>query len=121
MENKKMTKRDYFNVLLEIGAVASNESLVNFINHELELLDNKSSKSKETKTQVENKGIKEVIVNVLTENARPMTITDLQGANENLKELSNQKISALLTQLVNGNVVERIKDKKTTYFQIKSV
>ena len=51
MENKKMTKKDYFNELLKIGAVASNESLVDFINHELELLDRKSSKSTLSKKQ----------------------------------------------------------------------
>ena len=121
MENKKMTKKDYFNELLKIGAVASNESLVDFINHELELLDRKSSKSTLSKTQVENNSIKDIIVNVLQENAKPMTITEIQTVNEDLKELSNQKISALLKQLVDNDVVERLVDKKKTYFQIKSV
>ena len=121
MENKKMTKKDYFNELLKIGAVASNESLVDFINHELELLDRKSSKSTLSKTQVENNSIKDIIVNVLQENAKPMTITEIQTSNEDLKELSNQKISALLKQLVDTDIVERIVDKKKTYFQIKSV
>ena len=121
MENKKMTKKDYFNELLKIGAIASNENLVDFINHELELLDRKSSKSTLSKTQVENNGIKDIIVNVLQENSKPMTITEIQASNEDLKELSNQKISALLKQLVDTDLVERIVDKKKTYFQIKSV
>lgn len=121
MENKKMTKKDYFNELLKIEAVASNTELVDFINHEVELLNRKSSKSTLTKVQVENNNIKEVIVNVLQENAKPMTITDIQASNEDLKELSNQKISALLKQLVDTDIVERISDKKKTYFQIKSV
>lgn len=121
MENKKMTKKDYFNELLKIGAIASNESLVDFINHELELLDRKSSKSTLSKTQVENNSIKDIIINVLQESAKPMTITEIQLVNEDLKELSNQKISALLKQLVDTDLVERIVDKKKTYFQIKSV
>ena len=50
-----------------------------------------------------------------------MTITEIQTINGDLKELSNQKISALLKQLVDSDVVERIVDKKKTYFQIKSV
>mgnify|MGYP003476065849 FL=1 len=50
-----------------------------------------------------------------------MTITEIQTSNEDLKELSNQKISALLKQLVDTDLVERIVDKKKTYFQIKSV
>lgn len=121
MENKKMTKRDYFKALLEIGAVASNSELVDFINHELELLDRKSSKSTLNKTQVENQGTKQVILSVLEEIAKEMTITDIQGASEELKDLSNQKMSALLKQLVDENLVERIVDKKKTYFKIKSV
>lgn len=121
MENKKMTKKDYFNELLKIEAVTSNGSLVDFINHELELLDRKSSKSTLTKTQVENNSLKDVIVGVLQENARPMTITEIQAANEDLKELSNQKVSALLKQLIDNDIVERVPDKKKTYFQIKSV
>ena len=121
MENKKMTKKDYFKELLNIEVIASNESLVDFINHELELLDRKSSKSTLSKTQVENNSIKDIIVSVLQESAKPMTITDIQASNEDLKELSNQKISALLKQLVDTDLVERIVDKKKTYFQIKSV
>ena len=121
MENKKMTKKDYFKELLNIETIASNESLVDFINHELELLDRKSSKSTLSKTQVENNSIKDIIVSVLQESAKPMTITDIQASNEDLKELSNQKISALLKQLVDTDLVERIVDKKKTYFQIKSV
>ena len=121
MENKKMTKKDYFNELLKIEAVASNGSLVDFINHEVGLLEKKSSKSTLSKTQVENNSIKDIIMNVLQESARPMTITEIQAVNEDLKELSNQKISALLKQLVDTDLVERVVDKKKTYFQIKSV
>ena len=105
MENKKMTKKDYFKELLQIEAVASNESLVDFINHELELLEKKSSKSTLSKTQVENNSIKDIIINVLQEKSKPMTITEIQASNEDLKELSNQKISALLKQLVDTDLV----------------
>lgn len=121
MENKKMTKKDYFKELLQIEVVASNKDLVDFINHEVGLLEKKSSKSALSKTQVENNSIKDIIMNVLQESAKPMTITEIQSVNEDLKELSNQKISALLKQLVDTDLVERVVDKKKTYFQIKSV
>ena len=63
MANKKMTKKDYFNELLEIAEVQDNKSMVDFINHELELLEKKnaSNSSTETKTQKANAGIKENI------------------------------------------------------------
>lgn len=121
MENKKMTKKDYFKTLLEIKGVAENSDLVSFINHELELLERKSSKSTLTKTQVENTSIKEIIINTLQEIAKPATITELQDFNEDLKALSNQKISALLKQLVDADVVKRVLDKKKTYFTLASV
>lgn len=113
---KRITKRDYFNELK--GIVANRQDLVDFINHELELLDKKSSNKTPTKTQVENEGLKGVIVEVLTNATEPMTITDITNANDKLVGLSNQKISALLIQLIGANQVVRTSDKKKAYFSI---
>ena len=115
MENKKMTKKDYFGVLLEM--VSGNEELTNFIIHEIELLEKKSSKSGQTKTQKENETIKEKIVETLRELGRYATITDIQEANAELGAYSNQKISALLKQLVDTQVIEKMVDKKKAYFK----
>lgn len=112
---KKVTKKEYFGMLREL--VADNAELTAFIDHEVELLNKKSNKSGATKTQKENEGTKAIIVEVLG-TADKMTITEMQNANEELKALSNQKISALLTQLVNAKQVKREKDKKTTYFKL---
>ena len=55
--SKKMTKKDYFFMLLELSDVQDNEDLVNFINHEIELLNKKnSSEKKPTATQLANDG-----------------------------------------------------------------
>ena len=116
MENKKMTKRDYFKEILEI--VKENEDLTNFINHELELLDKKNSNSTMTKTQVENENIKKVIVNALTEIGTPVTITELQKKCVDLENYSNQKISALLKQLVDNKVVKKVVEKRITRFYV---
>lgn len=114
-EIKKMTKKDYFNELKVL--VADRQDLVDFIDHEIELLSKKSSKSTPTKTQVENEAIKEKIVATLVELDRYATITDIQNANTELADLSNQKVSALLKQLVDTNVVEKMLDKKKAYFK----
>jgi len=113
---KRITKRDYFNELK--GIVANREDLVAFIDHELELLDRKSSVKTPSKTQLENENIKGVIVATLKELAKPSTITDIQNANVELGALSNQKISALLTQLKDSNAIVRVVDKKKAYFSI---
>ena len=114
-EIKKMTKKDYFNVIKEL--VIDRQDLVDFIDHEIELLNKKSSKTSPTKTQIENEKIKSVIVETLTNIGDYATITDIQGANETLANLSNQKVSALLTQLVNDKIVVRMVDKKKAYFK----
>ena len=55
MENKKMTKKEMFGEILK--RVSDNTEMVEFLNHEIELLERKASKSTHTKTQKENEGI----------------------------------------------------------------
>ena len=115
-ETKKLTKKDYFAQIREI--VKDNADLVAFVDHEVELLNKKSTSKTPSKTQIANENIKKVIVDTLSTFEKPITITDIQNANTELTELSNQKISALLTQLVNDKVVVRTTDKKKAYFSI---
>lgn len=114
MAEIKKTKKVYFNEILEI--VKGNSDLENFVNHEIELLDKKNLSKAPTKVQIENESIKETILEVLINSDRKMTISDIQNANEELSSYSNQKISALLTQLVNEKKVERTLEKKKAYF-----
>lgn len=116
---KKITKRDNFNALLAIPAVAENAQLVSFIEHEIELLDKKNSADKKpTAQQIANKGVMETIMQVLSENGGLMTVTDVQKSNAALAELSNQRISALLRQLKDERKVERVEDKRKAFFKI---
>ena len=114
-EIKKLTKKDYFNELK--GLVADRQDLVDFIDHEIELLSKKSSRTAPTKTQLENEKIKEKIVATLVELDKYATITDIQNANTELADLSNQKISALLKQLYDNKIIEKVIDKKKAYFK----
>lgn len=117
MTNKKLTKKDHFNVLLTLAEVQDNQTLVDFINHELELLTKKNStERKPTAAQKENEGIKEIILAALTN--EPTSITDLQKKNASLAEISNQKISALLRQLIIDNKAVRTEDKKKALFSL---
>jgi fructose-1-phosphate kinase PfkB-like protein len=119
MTNKKMTKRDYFNTLLGIAEVKANPELVKFIDHELELLAKKNSADKKpTAVQIANEGIKSVILETLAENEKMMTISEMQKANAELGELSNQRISALVRQLLADEKIERIEEKRKAYFKV---
>lgn len=113
---KKITKKERFMELKEI--VSDRTDLVEFLNHEIELLNKKASVKTPSKTQIENENTKNVIVNVLANGNKPMTITEIQENDSTLATLSNQKVSALLTQLVKDNKVVRTVDKKKAYFTI---
>ena len=120
MATTKMTKRDYFNAILAILATVEDTNvsgLTAFVNHEIELLENKRSSTKPTKTQTENLAVKETIVSVLKEIGKPVTITEMQKFSVDLAEFSCQKLSALLKQLVeNDKTVTKVTEKKKTYF-----
>ena len=121
MENKKMTKKETINLLIDVlmgnKEVEDMQIFVDFLVHERELLEKKSSNSGQTKTQKENETIKEKIVATLKELDKYATITDIQNANEELGAYSNQKISALLKQLVDNKEIDKMIDKKKAYFK----
>ena len=72
-----------------------------------------------TRTEKENNRLKEVIMDAIIDLCRPVRITDLQEYSDELAEISNQKLSALLMQLVNENKLNRVIDKHMSYFIFK--
>ena len=116
MTTKKITKRDRFNALLAIPAVQADPDLVDFIEHELELLAKKNSADKKpTAQQTANEGIKAAIVEAMEPN-HLYTVTELQKSVEACADLSNQRVSALLRQLKDEGAVIRTEDKRKAYF-----
>ena len=113
----KVTKRERFEQIKAL--VKDNEELVAFIDHEIELLNKKNSRSgKPTKTQLENEKIKNTILDILQTTGKPMTVTQLL-TNDELDGLSNQRVSALLTQLRKADAVVRTVEKKVAFYSIK--
>lgn len=111
----KITKKEMFTMIK--AQVKDNAEMVAFIDHEIELLDKKASNKKATKTQEANVGIKSTILAVL-EGGKFMTVTEMQGASAELGELSNQKVSALVRQLVESGEVVKTIDKKVSRFSL---
>ena len=122
MENKKMTKKETINLLIDVlmgnKEVEDVQIFIDFLIHERELLERKSSNSGQTKLQKENELIKEKILNTLEILGRYSTIDEIQSANVELAIYKNQKMTALLTQLVNAKLVDRQVDKKKAYFKL---
>lgn len=112
-----MTKREMF---VEIRkAVASNEEMVAFIDHEIELLNRKSTTPKKpTQTQVENDAYKATIVEYLTAADAPKTIKEMQAEIAEISGLTNQRITHMLTDLVKAETLTKTYIKKTPYFSI---
>jgi hypothetical protein len=111
---KKITKAQMFAQIREV--VADHADMVEFIDHELELLANKSANKKPTKTQEQNEVLKADIVEVLRTFAEGATASEVLGASEKFAGLSNQKISALLNQLkTEGKVVKETDNKKSVF------
>lgn len=115
---KKATKKEMFGKLIELAQENERTDLIDFCEHEIELLNKKASASGQTKTQAENEKIKNVIAEELTRIARAVTISELIKESENLGQYSNQKLSALLKQMVESGTVTKIVDKKKSLFTI---
>ena len=116
---KKFTKREKFEMLAKIEAVASNPLLAEFIEHELELLAKKNSADrKPTASQLANEGIKnEILEGLENEPNRMFTISEMLKAFPCCAELTNQRVSALVRQLVADGKVERLEEKRKAYFR----
>lgn len=119
-----MTKKEYFNAVIENANVilATDPTLefatgvsctdaIKWAEHEIDLLSRKrSASSKPTKRQVENEALKGRIAEILGDEG--MTVTNILDE-LNVEGLSNQRVSALMRQMVaDGKAVkEMVKGK----------
>lgn len=123
MMNKKMTKKEMFAMIMETieGIEVENKNeMLDFINHEVELLNRKHSSNGESKTQKENKILMEQLKEALSQMSRPVTISEFQNlSTHEVATLSNQKLSALLKKLVEEEkTVVKTTEKKKSYFSL---
>lgn len=121
---KKMTQKMQFMNIIDFANEYGREDIVKFCEERIEVLDRRSANKTMTKTQKENEVLMETIVEVLTSLAKPSTISEIQAADERLqfdaegKPITNQKMSALLKQLVDTDKVVKVIEKRKAYFSI---
>ena len=115
---EKRTRKVILGEILEVEGVKGNAEYTEVISKIIEQIDKKNSYKGETKTQKENAGIMEIIKETLRTMNTKARISEIQASNEQLGELSNQKMSALLKKLVDNNEVIKTIDKKIAYFEI---
>lgn len=118
--NRKPTKRDHFNALLAIPAVAADAELVEFINHEIELLDKKNTaERKPTAKQVENAGFKSDILAWMEPATQYAAADVVKGVPSIVAAgLSANRVTAMLTQLVNDGSLIRTEDKRKNFYSL---
>ena len=118
MENKKVTKREVLNMMLEVAEIQANADMLNYVNHELELLDKKNASATKSAKQKENDNIKDVIIELFKKDiTAKYTIDEFREKFETeLGTMSNQKVSALFTQLKKNDIIIRTEEKRKAYF-----
>lgn len=123
MAEKKVTKKENFIKIIEVLQANDRNDLVEVMQHEIDLIEKKALNNKKTKTQEANEDIKDLIVAELVRIATPVTITELLQQSEELANAtnnSNQKVSALMTQLKNtGRVSREQVGKKATFTAVE--
>lgn len=119
--NKKVTKKDNFNVLLAILEAAKEdnlvisddeityESLTEFINGEIELLDKKAASAKKRAAVKKAQGdpLRDRVLSVLTDEPQPIgEILKALGD----PDISTQMVVSRLTQLCSENIGKAVKE-----------
>ena len=119
---KKLTKRQLFAMVEQVVESVETENktlMLEFLSHEMELLEKKATSKKETETQKQNAVLKGVVTEVLLVADKGLTVTEVIKADERLADLSNQKVTHLLKQMVESGDAKRIEDGKKATFVLK--
>lgn len=121
----KMTRKEMFTEIAKVVATVENpikEEMVEFLNHQIELLDKKGSKSGPTKTQLENEKLMADLLEAMMEMEKPVTITEFQKlSSAEVSTLSNQKLNALLKKLKEDGKIYNEVIKKKSYFSVEPI
>jgi DNA-binding transcriptional ArsR family regulator len=128
MANSKVTKRENFadvRAIVEASDSPRKVEILAFLDHEVELLDNKRAKSKESKGKVENRALAEVVIEILAEANIPLKMADLLADEriagftlESGRPVSTPKLSAVIAPMVRDGRVVKTFEKKTPLYSL---
>ena len=113
----RMTKAQKFQILADLPAVKADPMLSEFIAHEMELLAKKNTADKKPTAQQEaNAVIKQNVLTVLAD-GKKHTVSELLKMVPDLPDtMTNQRMSALVRQMVDAGEAIRTEDKRKAYF-----
>ena len=115
----RITKAQKFQMLADLPAVKADPMLSEFIAHEMELLAKKNTADKKPTAQQEvNAVIKQNVLTVLAD-GKKRTVSELLKMVPDLPDtMTNQRMSALVRQMVDAGQVVRSEDKRKAFFAI---
>lgn len=119
MGETKLTKRVLVGKLKELVEgvdVEYKAELLEFLDKEDKALVRKASKP--TKAQLANEPLKEAVLAVLAGAEKPLGVKEIQAADEAFADLSNQKVTSLVTALVKAGRVVKTEDKKKALYSV---
>lgn len=115
----KATKKEMWTIVL--GLVADNKDLSNFVNKEIETLSKKKESKKVAEKKAANDILQCVIVKFFEQDNTPRTVTELIRLIPALNDLTNQKVSAQIKQLVDLEILNKHIDKRVSKFNLAEV
>lgn len=115
----KATKKEMWTIVL--GLVGDNEDLSNFVNKEIETLSKKKESKKVAEKKAANDILQCVIVKFFEQDNTPRTVTELIRMIPALNDLTNQKVSAQIKQLVDLEILNKHIDKRVSKFNLAEV
>jgi len=109
MEEKKMTKKDYYSLIREVvenTEVEDKNELIDFINKQISQIETKAEKAKIRATEKQKTGdeLRSEVKAVLT---NELQIIDTIMAQINNEDITKAKVVARLTQLVKNGEAEK--------------
>ena len=113
----KLTKAQKYEMLLNIEEVKGNPILVEFVEHEMELLANKNTKksAEPTKAQKANAELATAIYNGMVPN-RLYKCAEIAKAIPECEGMSTQKISPIMRN-GEGSLFAKVVEKRVTYYK----
>lgn len=135
MAEKRMTKKDWFETVMEIVLKSdvdedTKKEACEFLAHEVALLTRVRSGMKQTSTKAAHEETMATIMKVLKDAGKPMTITDMlddsrleffiikTDKEEKKERMTNQRLTAIVKKLESANQIVRTEIKKRAYFSL---
>ena len=124
MNNTKMTNVKALEMAIKVLSEDNQyNEVVEKLQKMLETANKKVTSRKPTATQAENEVLKKAIVEYLTSTGEKMTVSEMMKKIPELANLSNQRVTSLVTALYSkdhpeNRVIERAMDKRKAVFFI---